>query len=158
MKKLNLSINTINMIISGVLWVLVAAGLKNVNPDDVAQGITSSIINQAWPFLALIGTNLVTAIVYWARTWKTDKPNFLAFLTSLNFWITIGNIGGSIAMMYGIVLPEDAAIRIADFIRSGDWWNLVTYAIANILKPIFTKVVNTLTEKGRAKVLAGAVK
>ena len=158
MKKLNLSVNTVNMIISAILWVAVAAGLKNVNPDDVAQGITSSIATQAWPFLALIGTNLVTAIVYWVFSLITFLSNFLFFLTSLNFLIPIGNIGGSLAFMYGIVLPEDAAIRIAEYIRSGDWWNLVTYAIANVIKPIFAKVVNTLTEKGRAKVDAGLVK
>lgn len=155
MKKLKLSVNTVNMIISAILWIAVAAGLKNVNPDDVAQGITSSIATQAWPFLALIGTNLVTSIVYWTKTWKTDKPNFLAFLTSLNFWITVGNIGISIAFMYGIVLPEDAGVRIAEYIRSGDWWNLVAYASTNIVKPIVTKVVNVTTEKGRAKVAAG---
>lgn len=150
MKKL--SVNTINMIISAVLWVLVAAGLTGVNPDETAVNITQNFIAQAWPFLMLVLTNLGTSIYYWTRTWKTDKPNFLAFLTSLPFWVVVFNIVGSVAMMWGIVIPADAGQQIAAYITNKEWWNLVGYISVNVLIPIAKKIVNTFTEKGQAKV------
>ena len=156
--NLKLSVNTWNMIISAVLWFLKAAGLTAINPENLSEDLVTAFAQQAWPFVALIVTNLGTAIYYWSKTWKTDKPNFLAFLNSVPFWVTIGNIAGAVAFMYGIVFPADAGQQIASYIQSGDWWEFAKYIFINILIPIGRKVFLSFTAKGQAKVLSEGVR
>lgn len=146
--------NLTNMVLSAVLWFLYASGLTSINPDQTATDITNAILQEAWPLLLMIAWNLGTTIYYWVKTWKTDKPNFLGFLTSVNFWLVLFNIGGAIAAMYGIYIPEDAGQRIATFIQQKDFVNLGLWVAINIILPVFKKITDNKTEKGQAKLAA----
>lgn len=134
--------NLIVQFISLALWVFAFAGLE-VNPDDLASQGYAALVTKNWPLITLIAVNLGNSIWHWTQTWQTNKPNFLLFLRSHNWWASALNIGFAYAAMHGIVVPADAAQNIINFAFTGDWWNLAGYVLPNVLAPI----VSALTKK-----------
>ena len=152
--KIHWSANLTNMVISAFLWFLYASGLVTIDPDQVSTDIVSAVIGKSWPLLIVILYNFGTTVYYWVKTWKTDKPNFTAFLTSVNFWLVVFNIGGAFLAMWGVVIPPDAGEKIAGFVFNKNYIDLTLYIAINILLPVIKKFVDNTTAKGREKLAA----
>lgn len=136
-----MSSNLVVQIISLALWIFAFAGLE-IQPDAVASDSYTALVTANWPLLTIIIVNLVGSLYKWYQTWKTDKPNFILFLRSPNWWVSFANIVLAWIASYGIVLPADAAQRIVEYVFTADWWNLAGYVIPSILGPVimfFTK-------------------
>lgn len=137
--------NIVTQLVSLVLWAFAFAGLE-IAPDQVAQDGYVAVITKNWPLLAIVIVNALGSVYKWWQTWKTNKPNFLMFLTSTNWWTSFGNIVAALLLQFtGIVLPVDAAQKITQFIFSADWIGLSGY----ILPVIFGLLSNLITKKKR---------
>lgn len=141
---MKLSNNLVVQIVSLLLWIVALAGLK-VNPETVGDDLVTSISTQNWSLLLIIIFNLGNSAFSWIRTWSTDKPNFLQFLRSPNWWISACNIGFAALAMRGIYVPAEASAQIVDFIFKGQWYALAGYLIPNVIGPVIRAVLDRKT-------------
>lgn len=130
-----MSNNLIVQLVSLVLWVFALAGLR-VNPDTTGTDIVNYISTANWPLLLVIVINLGNSVFSWVTTWKTNKPNFVLFLRSPNWWISACNIAFAALAMRGVTIPIEASKQIVDMIFSGQYWALIGYLIPNVLGPV----------------------
>ncbi len=142
------NVNTINQILTAILWVLAFAGLQ-INADQTATDLTNAIVMKSWPFVGLIITNIGTMFYYWIKTWNTDRPNFLAFLKSINWWFNVANlVAGAFKLFTGIDIPPEATQKIVQYIFDRQWWELLSFVFISLILPIIRRVVNKSTAKG----------
>lgn len=134
------NLNTINQLLSAVLWVFAFAGLK-INADQVATDLSNAIVTKSWPFVALLVTNVGTMAFYWIKTWNTDKPNFFAFAKSINWWFNLANIVASAIYFFtGLYIPPEATQQIVQYIYDRQWWELATFVFVNFILPFIRKL------------------
>lgn len=139
---MKLNNNLIVQIVSLALWVFALAGLQ-VNPEVVGTDLVNHITTQNWPLLLLIAINLGNSVFSWVKTWQTNKPDFLLFLRSPNWWISFCNILFAFLAIKGIQVPADAGDQIVQMLFSGQYWALIGYLIPNVIGP----VIRALTAK-----------
>jgi len=137
-----MSSNIVVQVISLILWVFALAGLQ-INPEQIAGQAGTAITTANWSLFLIVLFNLGNSAYQWAITWKSNRPNFLLFLKSTNWWISACNIAFAALAMKGIHIPAEASEKIVQYVFSGEWWALVGYAIPNIIGP----VVKVLTKK-----------
>lgn len=140
MKKV--SSNLAVQIVSLVLWAFALSGLQ-VNPEVTGTDLVNHITTQNWPLLFIVVINIGNSVYSWIRTWKTDKPNFLLFLKSPNWWISFCNILFAALAFKGITIPAEASEHIVKLVFDQQWWALLGYLIPNVLGPI----IRALTTK-----------
>jgi len=137
---MKISNNLVVQIVSLVLWIVALAGLK-VNPEQVGDDLVRSISTQNWSLLLIIIFNVGNSAFSWIRSWSTDKPNFLLFLRSTNWWISFCNIVFAGLAMRGIHVPAEASQQIVDMIFQGRWYALAGYLIPNVIGPVIRALV-----------------
>lgn len=142
--------NIITQLVSVVLWIFALAGLQ-INPDATANDAVVSVQTANWPLFLMLLINIGNSIWQWSLTWKTNKPNFILFLRSHNWWASVLNVVFAIALLNGIVLPADAAHRVVEYAFSGDWWGLAGYALPAIIAPIVTFLTKKKADALKAK-------
>lgn len=138
--------NIITQLISLVLWIFALAGL-HIDPAQTAEQGYSALITQNWPLAVLVLVNVANSVFEWYKTWTTNKPNFILFLRSPNWWASALNVAFSFAVMNGIQLPPDAAQKIVELAFSGKLWELGGYLLPSVIAPI----VALLTKKQNAQ-------
>ena len=141
---MKLSNNLVVQIVSLVLWIVALAGLK-VEPETVGDDLVTSISTQNWSLLLIIIFNVGNSLFSWIRTWKTNKPDFLLFLRSPNWWISACNIGFAALAMRGVHVPAEASAQIVDFIFKGQWFALAGYLIPNVIGPVIRAILAAKT-------------
>ena len=87
--------------------------------------------------------NVGAVAFHWIKTWQNDKPNFVAFLRSNNWWLSFANIVASILMMTGINIPPETADQIVSAVFAQDWYGLAALAFVNLILPIARKFVGS---------------
>lgn len=142
-----MSSNLITQIVSLVLWVFALAGLQ-IDPTKVGADAVTAISTNNWSLFLIIIFNIGNSVWQWSQTWKNNKPNFILFLKSYNWWVSALNIGFAALALQGIVLPEGASEKIVEFAMNGEWWAMAGYMLPNIVAPI----VRLLTSKKSAQV------
>ena len=141
-KTNTMSSNLIVQLVSLVLWVFALAGLQ-IDPGKVGTDAVTAISTQNWSLFLIVIFNVGNSVWQWAQTWKNNKPNFILFLKSYNWWVSALNIGFAVIAMQGITLPEGASEKIVEFAMNGEWWAMAGYMLPNIVAPI----VRALTAK-----------
>lgn len=139
---MKLSNNLVVQIVSLALWVFALAGLQ-IDPNTTGEKIVTNITTQNWPLLVIIMINLGNSAFSWIKTWKTNRPDFIQFLRSPNWWISFCNILFAVLAMRGIHVPEGASEQIIAYVFQGQWWSLLGYLIPNVIGP----VIRALTAK-----------
>lgn len=145
MKNTNLIVQGISL----VLWILAFAGLE-IKPEQVASDGYAALVTQNWPLLTIILVNLAGSFYKWYQTWETNRPNFVLFLRSPNWWASFGNIVLAWAATYGIVIPADAAQVIVNHVFAGEWWHLAGYLLPSVLAPIVAFLTKKKVEEQKA--------
>ena len=125
-------------IVSLILAAFVAAGL-NIDPNASAAEIVAAVKSVSLPLILTAVINLGSMIYIWIKTWKTDKPNFWAFLTSRSWLISLGSIIIPALALVGIEIAPDDAARLIDFGLAGNW-----QAFAGEAAMILFAVIGTL--------------
>lgn len=143
--------NLVVQIASLVLWVFAIAGL-HIDPNAVAEQGYTALITANWPLIVVILINFANTAFEWYKTWATNKPNFILFLRSPNWWSSALNVGFSFAVLHGINLPPEAAQRIIELAFSGKLWELAGYLLPSVIAPLVT----WLTAKKNAEIKAKA--
>lgn len=135
--KVNLPVQ----IVSLILAAFVAAGL-NINPDASSAEIVAAIKSVSLPLILTALINLGSMVYIWVKTWKTDKPNFWAFLTSRSWLISLAGIIIPALALIGIQIAPDDAAKLIDYGLAGNWQAfagqaaMVLFAIiGTLLKP-----------------------
>lgn len=144
-----MSSNVIVQVVSLILWVFALAGLQ-INPETVADQSVTAITTQNWSLFLIVLFNVGNTLWQWAQTWKNNKPNFLLFLKSYNWWVSALNIGFAVVAMQGVVLPADASDKIVQFVMDKEYWALIGYLIPNIIAPIVRLITAKKTDTATA--------
>lgn len=107
-------------ILSLILYAFVAAGL-NINAESSAVEIIAAVKSASLPLILTAVINFGSMAYLWIKTWKTDKPNFWAFITSRSWLVSFSNIVIPALALVGIAISPDDAIRLIDLGLAGDW-------------------------------------
>lgn len=81
---MKITVNNINIwvqALTAALYALFLSGL-NIDPAQTATEIVTALKSQSLPLILAAAINLGTMVWVWIRTWKTDRPNFWAFISS----------------------------------------------------------------------------
>lgn len=127
--------NLVTQIVSLALWVFALAGLQ-INPEMVSGQAVNAIETANWPLFLVIVFNVGNSVWQWSQTWKNDRPNFINFLRSPNWWISFCNVAFAALALKGVAIPADASQQIVDFAFSQRWWELVGFIFPNVVGPI----------------------
>lgn len=131
--KVNLPVQ----ITSLILAAFVAAGL-NIDPNASAAEIVAAVKSVSLPLILTALINLGSMVYLWVRTWKTDKPNFWAFLTSRSWLISLAGIVIPALALTGIEIAPDDAARLIDYGLAGNWQAFVGEAAMMLFAVIGT--------------------
>lgn len=145
--KINLPVQ----ILSLILYAFVAAGL-NINADSTAAEIVAAVKGASLPLILTAVINLGSMAYLWIKTWKTDKPNFWAFITSRSWLISAANIVLPALAVIGIQLNLEDVKALIDLGLAGDW-RAFTGQIAVM---VFTIIGTLLKPKLQATYVATA--
>lgn len=148
-----MSSNIITQILSAVLWIFALAGLQ-ISPDAVSTDAVVAVKTANWPLFLMLLINVGNSIWQWSLTWKTNKPNFILFLRSHNWWASVLNVLFAILLLNGIILPADAAQKVVEYAFSGEWWKLAGYALPSIIAPIVTFLTKKKADALKGKALS----
>lgn len=127
--------NLVTQIASLALWIFALAGLQIV-PEQVAGQAVTAIQTANWPLFLILLFNVGNSVWQWSLTWKTNKPGFINFLRSPNWWVSFCNILFAGLALKGIAIPAEASAQIVDYIFSGRYWELIGFLVPNVLGPI----------------------
>lgn len=104
-------------------------------PVDSPENLAQAFVEHNWAeFVGLILVNLANPIYH---IFKKKPDNFWSFLKSVNFWVNVMTLGISVAVFFGIQIPENTGRAIIDLITSGDINSLVLLVFTNIVNPIY---------------------
>ena len=132
-------INLATQILSAIFYALFLAGFKQIDPNQDASEIISAFKAQSLPLILGALINFGTMVYLWIRTWKTDKPNFWAFLTSRSWIISLGNIVIPLLTTAGFYLSDADYTKLVDLALSKDWKGLISMLVITIIGFIGTK-------------------
>lgn len=107
-------------ILSLILAAFVAAGL-NIDANATATEIVAAVKSVSPPLILTAVINLGSMVYIWIKTWKTDRPNFGAFIISRSWWISLGGIVIPALALIGIQLAPEDAHRLIDYGLAGNW-------------------------------------
>jgi len=114
------NVNLPVQIVSLILAAFVAAGL-NIDPNATAAEVVAAVKSVSLPLILTAVINIGSMVYLWIKTWKTDKPNFWAFLTSRSWLISLGSIVIPALALIGIEIAPDDAARLIDYGLAGNW-------------------------------------
>ena len=114
--KVNLPVQ----IVSLILAAFVAAGL-NIDPNASASEIVTAVKSVSLPLILTALINLGSMVYLWVRTWKTDKPNFGAFITSRSWLVSLSSIVIPAVALIGVEIAPDDAAKLIDYGLAGNW-------------------------------------
>lgn len=107
-------------IVSLILAAFVAAGL-NINPDASAAEIVAAVKSVSLPLILTAVINLGSMVYLWIKTWKDNRPNFGAFITSRSWLISLAGIIIPALALIGIHIAPDDAAKLIDYGLAGNW-------------------------------------
>ncbi len=114
------SVNLPVQIVSLILAAFVASGL-NIDPNATAAEFVAAIKSVSLPLILTAVINLGSMVYLWIKTWKTDRPNFWAFLTSRSWLISLASIVIPAIALIGIEIAPDDAVKLIDYGLAGNW-------------------------------------
>jgi len=114
--KVNLPVQIVSLIMAA----FVAAGL-NIDPNATASEIVAAVKSVSLPLILTAVINLGSMVYLWIKTWKTNKPNFWAFITSRSWLISLGSILIPALALIGVQIAPDDAAKLIDYGLAGNW-------------------------------------
>lgn len=131
-KALVIDINIWTQLLTAVFYALFFAGLK-IDPSQTATEIITALKSQSLPLILAAAINLGTMVWVWIKTWKTDKPNFWAFITSRSWLLSVTNIILPLFATWGLYFGDGDAARLVDYALAGDWKNFIALAVITVI-------------------------
>ena len=132
-------INLATQLLSAVFYALFLAGFKQIDPNQSAVEIVSAFKAQSLPLILGALINLGTMVYIWIRTWKNDKPNFWAFLTSRSWILSLANIVLPLMTTAGFYLSDADYTKLVDLALNKDWKGLISMLVITIIGWIGTR-------------------
>jgi hypothetical protein len=128
--------------VSFILLGLTFSGLA-VNPDETANQIVTYLSNgQFAALIILIVGNLGNIFYQYFKGLKENPGKFWAFIDSVNFWISFGNVvAGIVFMTSGIQIDEQSLGEVIALIFSKEYWEAGTLLLVNIIIPILKELI-----------------
>ena len=148
MKLTVTNINIWTQALTAVFYALFIAGL-NVDPEQSATEIIAALKSQSLPLILAAAINLGTMVWVWIKTWKNDRPNFWAFLTSRSWIISVLNILLPLLATWGLYIGSEDVGKLVDYALAGDWKNFAGLMVITIIG-----WVGTLWKKKTAQLTA----
>ena len=140
---MKISIDKINLatqLLSAFFYAMFLAGFKQVDPNQSAVEIVSAFKAQSLPLILGALINIGTMAYIWIRTWKNDRPNFWAFITSRSWIISVGNIVLPILTTAGFYLSDADYTKLVDMALNKDWKGLISMLVITIIGWIGTRL------------------
>lgn len=132
---MKLTVTTLNIwtqALTAVFYALFLAGL-NVDPEQSATEIIAALKSQSLPLILAAAINLGTMVWVWIKTWKNDRPNFWAFLTSRSWIISVLNILLPLLATWGLYIGSEDVGKLVDYALAGDWKNFAGLMVITII-------------------------
>lgn len=137
---MKVSSNLVTQLVSFVLWVLAINGLQ-VQPDQVAGDLVTSITTANYSLLIITFVNLGNVLLKWYQTIKGQKLPWLATFYNPQFWVNAGNIVAALLMYGGITLAPGTTEQVVALIFNHQWRELAGVAVTNLLFPILQMLI-----------------
>ncbi len=133
MRSITDKINLFTQVLSASFYALFLAGFQQIDPNQSAIEIVAAFKAQSLPLIIGALINFGTMAFLWVRTWKTDKPNFWAFIKSRSWLLSVANIVIPLLGTVGFYLANEDYTKLVDYALNGEWTNFVSLLILSII-------------------------